>query len=251
MALTAVQAVSSPWQAPCPQRPVRAALPQHCCALPWPALKLPPTRPSGPPHLAHAGPDQGTLRSHWGRAALRDELPGGARPVGRLPAVAGTRAGWAVEQVEEGDIANRNPYLEGDFEIGDDEEWEEVPLHRVKIHDSAAGRTFEVDVPEDRYILHSAEEQGHTLPFACRMGCCTACAVRVKAGKLYQPLALGISNELKAQGYALLCVAYPLSDVEVETQDEDEVYYLQFGKYFARGPIERDDIALEIALQDE
>jgi hypothetical protein len=25
------------------------------------------------------------------------------------------------------------------------------------------------------------------------------------------------------QGYALLCVGYPSSDVEVETQDEDEV----------------------------
>lgn len=25
------------------------------------------------------------------------------------------------------------------------------------------------------------------------------------------------------QGYALLCVGYPLSDLEVETQDEDEV----------------------------
>lgn len=27
------------------------------------------------------------------------------------------------------------------------------------------------------------------------------------------------------QGYALLCVGYPSSDVEVETQDEDEVKY--------------------------
>jgi len=26
------------------------------------------------------------------------------------------------------------------------------------------------------------------------------------------------------KGYALLCVSYPRSDLEVETQDEDEVY---------------------------
>ncbi|PPD84487.1 hypothetical protein GOBAR_DD18567 [Gossypium barbadense] len=53
------------------------------------------------------------------------------------------------------------------------------------------------------------------------------------------------------EGYALLCVGFPSSDVEVETQDEDEVYWLQFGRYFARGPIERDDYALELALGDE
>ena len=38
-----------------------------------------------------------------------------------------------------------------------------------------------------RYILWEAEDQGLLLPFACRMGCCTACAVRVKSGELHQP----------------------------------------------------------------
>jgi len=53
------------------------------------------------------------------------------------------------------------------------------------------------------------------------------------------------------QGYALLCVGFPSGDVKVETQDEDEVYWLQFGRYFARGPVERDDYALELAMGDE
>ncbi|KAH9769643.1 Ferredoxin [Citrus sinensis] len=62
----------------------------------------------------------------------------------------------------------------------------------------------------------------------------------------------GVVHEfLVPEGYALLCVGYPSSDVEVETQDEDEVYWLQFGRYFARGPVERDDYALELALGDE
>ena len=38
-----------------------------------------------------------------------------------------------------------------------------------------------------RYILWEAEEQGLLLPYACRMGCCTACAVRIKEGEMYQP----------------------------------------------------------------
>ena len=44
-----------------------------------------------------------------------------------------------------------------------------------------------MQVPEDRYILWEAEEQGLLLPWACRMGCCTACAVRVLEGSMHQP----------------------------------------------------------------
>ncbi|URD79574.1 2Fe-2S iron-sulfur cluster binding domain [Musa troglodytarum] len=126
-----------------------------------------------------------------------------------------------------------------------------IPTHRVTVHDRQRGVVHEFLVPEDQYILHTAESQNISLPFACRHGCCTSCAVRVKSGQIRQPEALGISAELKAKGYALLCVGFPSSDVEVETQDEDEVYWLQFGRYFARGPIERDDYALELAMGDE
>ncbi|KAK8505670.1 hypothetical protein V6N12_038404 [Hibiscus sabdariffa] len=126
-----------------------------------------------------------------------------------------------------------------------------IPTHKVTVLDRKQGVVHEFVVPEDQYILHTAEAQNITLPFACRHGCCTSCAVRVKSGQIRQPEALGISAELKEKGYALLCVGFPSSDVEVETQDEDEVYWLQFGRYFARGPIERDDYALELALGDE
>ncbi|EXB99751.1 hypothetical protein L484_023282 [Morus notabilis] len=155
-----------------------------------------------------------------------------------------------------------------------------IPTHKVTVHDRQRGVVHEFLVPEDQYILHTAEAQNISLPFACRhgppydtnaslaifpfliivfekssslAGCCTSCAVRVKSGQLRQPEALGISAELKekACGYALLCVGFPSSDLEVETQDEDEVYWLQFGRYFARGPIDRDDYALELAMADE
>ncbi|XP_051114951.1 ferredoxin C 2, chloroplastic [Andrographis paniculata] len=126
-----------------------------------------------------------------------------------------------------------------------------VPTHKVTVHDRQRGVVHEFFVPEDQYILHTAEDQDIRLPFACRHGCCTSCAVRVKSGQLRQPEALGISAELKDKGYALLCVGFPSSDLEVETQDEDEVYWLQFGRYFARGPVERDDYALELAMGDE
>ena len=111
--------------------------------------------------------------------------------------------------------------------------------YTVRIRDRRTQTLYTVHVPPDRYILPSAENQGSDLPFACRNGACTTCAVRVLSGELYQPEAMGLSAELQRQGYALLCVSYPRSDLEVETQDEDEVYELQFGRYFGKGKVRR------------
>lgn len=134
----------------------------------------------------------------------------------------------------------------------------DAPRHKVKIFNKFLDQEVDVEVPEDRYILWEAEDQGLILPYACRMGCCTACAVKVKEGELYQPQGLGVSNPLKDMGYALMCIGFPKSDLVLETVEEDEVYELQFGKYFqerATDPnassIERDDFAIELALLDE
>lgn len=110
--------------------------------------------------------------------------------------------------------------------------------HQIRIHDRQNNTYHKVQVPEDRYILHSAENQGVELPFSCRNGACTTCAVRVISGEVYQPEAMGLSLELQKQGYALLCVSYARSDLLVETQDEDEVYELQFGRYFGKGKVQ-------------
>ncbi|MEA5516724.1 2Fe-2S iron-sulfur cluster-binding protein [Nodularia sp. UHCC 0506] len=109
--------------------------------------------------------------------------------------------------------------------------------YTIKVRDRATGEEYSHKVPDDRYILHSIEQQGGELPFSCRNGACTTCAVRVISGEIYQPEAIGLSPALRRQGYALLCVSYARSDLEVETQDEDEVYELQFGRYFARGKV--------------
>ncbi|KAB8314995.1 2Fe-2S iron-sulfur cluster binding domain-containing protein [Tolypothrix campylonemoides VB511288] len=109
--------------------------------------------------------------------------------------------------------------------------------YTVKVRDRAKGTVYTLEVPEDRYILHTAEKQGVELPFLCRNGACTTCAVRVLSGEIYQPEAIGLSPELRKKGYALLCVSYARSDLEVETQDEDEVYELQFGRFFAKGKV--------------
>jgi ferredoxin len=110
-------------------------------------------------------------------------------------------------------------------------------FHTIYIHDRRSNTSYTLQVPDDRYILHNAENQGVDLPFSCRNGACTTCAVRVLSGEIHQPEAVGLSPHLRARGYALLCVSYARSDLEVETQDEDEVYELQFGRYFGKGRV--------------
>ena len=109
--------------------------------------------------------------------------------------------------------------------------------YSIRIHNRQTGTQHIYQVPANRYILQALENQGGEMPFSCRNGACTACAVRVLAGEVYQPEAMGLSQKLRDKGYALLCVSYPCSDLEVETQDEDEVYELQFGRYFAKGKV--------------
>lgn len=114
----------------------------------------------------------------------------------------------------------------------------------ITIHWRQRNQLIRREVPEGEYILRSFEQQGVSLPFSCRNGCCTSCAVRVLAGEIDQREALGLSRELRARGYGLLCVARALGPLEVETQEEDEVYELQFGRHFGRGPV-RPGLPLE------
>ena len=109
------------------------------------------------------------------------------------------------------------------------------PSHRITIHWRQQNRTISHDVPEGDYILRSFELQGDPLPFSCRNGCCTSCAVRVLNGSLDQREAMGLAHDLRDRGYGLLCVARATAPLEAETQDEDEVYDLQFGRHFGRG----------------
>ena len=105
----------------------------------------------------------------------------------------------------------------------------------VTIKNNETGKVYQEQVSSDDYILKEFEKKGLRLSFSGRNGCCTICAVKVISGSLQQPEAMGVSQALKEQGYALLCVAKVTSDLEVETTYEDEVYDLQFGQYFGRG----------------
>jgi ferredoxin len=93
------------------------------------------------------------------------------------------------------------------------------------------GNALTLTVPEDQTILSAADEAGLNFPSACNAGVCTTCAAQVMSGTVEQSEGMGLSPDLQAQGYALLCVSYPRSDLKIETEKEDRVYYLQFGQF--------------------
>ena len=103
---------------------------------------------------------------------------------------------------------------------------------RIALLNRQTGELIETEISGDRYILSELLDQGIQIPYACLNGACTTCAVRVKSGSIYQPNAIGLSQKLRDRGYALICSGYAQSDLELETQDENEVYHLQFGQYF-------------------
>ncbi|MFK0733996.1 MAG: 2Fe-2S iron-sulfur cluster-binding protein [Gloeotrichia echinulata GP01] len=100
--------------------------------------------------------------------------------------------------------------------------------YTVEIHHQGSIHTLQV--PEDQTILSVADKAELGLPSSCHAGVCTTCAGKIIEGMVNQADGMGVSPHLQKQGYVLLCVAKPLSDIKVETEKEDTLYQLQFGK---------------------
>jgi ferredoxin len=83
----------------------------------------------------------------------------------------------------------------------------------------------------EQTVLAAAEAAGVELPSSCCSGVCTTCAARIHEGSVHQPDAMGVKAELQEQGYALLCVAFPRSDLKLTAGQEDALYEAQFGQY--------------------
>jgi ferredoxin len=84
---------------------------------------------------------------------------------------------------------------------------------------------------DDQTVLAAAEQAGVPLPSSCCSGVCTTCAALIRQGSVHQPDAMGVKSELREKGYALLCVSFPRSDLELLAGQEDALYEAQFGQY--------------------
>ena len=95
-------------------------------------------------------------------------------------------------------------------------------MHTVTIHSEAGIESFEC--PDTEYILDAAEDSGIALPYSCRAGACSTCVAKLIAGEVDQSDQSFLDDDQLAEGYALLCVSYPKTDVVIKPDVEEELY---------------------------
>jgi propane monooxygenase reductase component len=85
-----------------------------------------------------------------------------------------------------------------------------------------AGRRFSCG--EDETILEAALREGGLLPYGCREGGCGSCKARIVEGEIDNSEASphALMDFERANGYGLLCSAYPLTDVAIWSEDWEE-----------------------------
>ena len=106
-----------------------------------------------------------------------------------------------------------------------------MPEYNIKVQFDQ--KTCSFLCSEDQDVISAAKMNGIELPNSCCSGVCTSCASMILDGSVEQEDAMGLNDDLREKGYALLCVAYPKSDLHVVIgeQVEDNLYNDQFGKY--------------------
>ena len=89
------------------------------------------------------------------------------------------------------------------------------------IHIEPSGQ--ELHAEPDESVLDAALRQGLALPYGCRNGACRSCKARVLEGQVEYPdgLPKSLTPLDTAQGFALLCMAHPTTDLRIEVEEID------------------------------
>lgn len=93
-------------------------------------------------------------------------------------------------------------------------------MPRIRLYPSGK----EVDCQSGDTVLSGLEKAGYALPNNCRAGACGECKVKVRSGEFDQGMVLdmALSEAERADGFGLMCMAKPISDVlEIEWGTDD------------------------------
>ena len=99
-----------------------------------------------------------------------------------------------------------------------------MPEYNIKVQFEQ--KTFSFLCSDDQDIISAAKMNGIDLPSSCCSGVCTDCASMILEGSVDQEDAMGLNDDLREKGFALLCVAYPKSDLNIVIgkEVEDDLY---------------------------
>ncbi|KAJ7551973.1 hypothetical protein O6H91_06G036900 [Diphasiastrum complanatum] len=93
--------------------------------------------------------------------------------------------------------------------------------HKVTLRTPKGELVF--DAPDDQYLLDSAEGAGADVLYSCRAGACSSCCGRILSGSVDQSDASFLDDDQLKAGFVLMCVAYPASDLVIESHCEEHL----------------------------
>ena len=81
-------------------------------------------------------------------------------------------------------------------------------------------------VENKRPLLDSLREHGVDLPYGCKYGGCITCAAKLIDGEVDQRRQVALNNRQINDGYIILCVARPQSNLvlEIGVESHDKLY---------------------------
>ena len=120
-----------------------------------------------------------------------------------------------------------------------------MTTHTVTIS-NRGNATYDVDT--SRPLLYTLREQGVDLPYGCKYGGCITCAAKLTAGEVDQRRQVALNNRQIANGYVILFVARPLTDItlEIGVESHGQLYRNPF-----LDPLEPHELKADIATPKE
>ena len=108
------------------------------------------------------------------------------------------------------------------------------------------GASYDVDAR--RPLLDTLREQGVDLPYGCKYGGCITCAAKLTEGEVDQRRQVALNNRQLANGYVILCVARPKSDISLEigVESHDKLYRNPF-----LDPLKPHELKADIATSED
>jgi len=113
--------------------------------------------------------------------------------------------------------------LEGEAEAVEETGPADIPEDEVEYFEvEFVKQGSTIEIPNNKTVLESGEDEGWDLPYACRQGQCVSCSGQITSGGNSEDYVVHDNQQMLddselGEGYTLTCVAYPRADFTIET----------------------------------